>query len=531
MKSEKVTGGLNRGTWGPRLLSWSWLASLLCLTLLPGRAGAVSTVMTAWSGSDGVFNTISLDGKTVYQGQNLGGGNYTGLMYFKRPAGVNFTPGATLYMEVDFKDIGGSGNFGTQYNAVGNDFQFAGFTVGNSVLGSGAYKTAIFRLDNANLHYGENGGTDLRLTQPGPLQLHIVQVRVSDQPTPLYQQLTAFLGPYTGPTYAGGTPVDATTLKGKLLCGYQGWFRTPGDDDNTGWQHYIPDWGGVMSPSKIAVDYWPDMTEYTPAERHVATGFTNPDGTAATLFSANNARTVLRHFQWMEAHGIDGVAVQRFLPGASPDLPTLRVLSHVRAAANLTGRTFFVEYDMTGTPESELVSTITRDWHYPVDTLKLSSDSRYLHHNGLPVVGIFGFFRDRFSPATAHAILDIFKGPGPYQAFVEGAGAWYWNIEPYPEEWKQVIYRMGAGSPGTPATAAAIRAMSPTPPTGPRIRPRSPLAASCTCRSSTRAAATSTARARSGTPPPTTGSPAPSCGAGRARRLHRRLLGVPRHVR
>ncbi|WNG28845.1 hypothetical protein F0U62_36235 [Cystobacter fuscus] len=42
--------------------------------------------MTAWSGSDGVFNTISLDGKTVYQGQNLGGGNYTELMYFKRPA-------------------------------------------------------------------------------------------------------------------------------------------------------------------------------------------------------------------------------------------------------------------------------------------------------------------------------------------------------------------------------------------------------------------------------------------------------------
>ncbi|WNG17263.1 glycoside hydrolase family 71/99-like protein [Cystobacter fuscus] len=447
MKYEKMTDRLARSTWGPRLLSWSWLACLVCLTLLPGRAGAVSTVMTAWSGSDGVFNTISLDGKTVYQGQNLGGGNYTGLMYFKRPAGVNFTRGATLYMEVDFKDIGGSGNFGTQYNAVGNDFQFAGFAVGNSVLGSGAYKTAVFRLDNADLHYAENGGTDLRLTQPGPVQLHIVQVRVSDQPTPLYQQLTAFLGPYTGPTYAGGTPVDATTLKGKLLCGYQGWFRTPGDDDNTGWQHYIPDWGGVMSPSKIAVDYWPDMTEYTPAERHAATGFTNPDGTAATLFSANNARTVLRHFQWMEAHGIDGVAVQRFLPGASPDLPTLRVLSHVRAAANLTGRTFFVEYDMTGTPESELVSTITRDWHYLVDTLKLTSDSRYLHHNGLPVVGIFGFFRDRFSPATAHAILDIFKGPGPYQAFVEGAGAWYWNIEPYPEEWKQVIYRMGAWQP------------------------------------------------------------------------------------
>ena len=61
----------------------------------------------------------------------------------------------------------------------------------------------------------------------------------------------AFLGPYTGPTYAGGTPVDAGTMKGKLLCGYQGWFRAPGDADDTGWQHYIPDWGGAISPAKI----------------------------------------------------------------------------------------------------------------------------------------------------------------------------------------------------------------------------------------------------------------------------------------
>ncbi|MET0403959.1 MAG: glycoside hydrolase family 71/99-like protein [Cystobacter sp.] len=441
--------------WRARVGTGAWLAGLLCLVLMPLHAGAVSTVMTAWSGSDGVFDTVSLDGKTVYRGRSQGGGRYEAFMYFKRPSGVTFATGATLYLEVDFKDTGGKANFGTQYNAVGNDFQFAGFALGNSVQNTSAYKTAVFRLDNANLHYGENGGTDLRLTQPGPLQLHVVQVRVSDQPTALYQQLTAFLGPYTGPAYAGGTPVDATTLRGKLLCGYQGWFRTPGDDDNTGWQHYIPDWGGVMSPSKIAVDYWPDMEEYTAAERHIATGFTNPDGSAATLFSSNQSRTVLRHFQWMEAHGIDGVAVQRFLPGPSPDLATLRVLSHVRAAANLTGRTYFVEYDMTGTPESELVATITRDWHSLVDTMQLTSDSRYLRHNGVPVVGVFGFFRDRFSPATAHAILDIFKGPGPYQAFVEGAGAWYWNIEPYPEEWKQVIYRMGAWQPWNTGNNAA----------------------------------------------------------------------------
>lgn len=430
-----------------RFRSWLCLACFLFVGTLHAEAAALTTVMTAWSGSDGVFTTITLDNKTIYQSQDLGGGSYTGLMYFKRPDGVSFPPGATLYMEVDYKDIGGQGNFGAQYNAVGIDFQAAGFALNSSVKGSGAYKTAVFRLDNADLRYAQNGGTDLRLTQPGPVQLHIAEVRVSDEPTALYNELTSFLGPYAGPAYAGGEAVDASTLEGKLICGYQGWFRAPGDDDDTGWQHYIPDWGGAITPAKIAVDYWPEMTEQSPAEQFVANGFTYPGGRQATLFSSNNARTVLRHFQWMEAYGIDGVAVQRFLPGQNPDLPTLRVLSHVRAAANLTGRAFFVEYDMSGTAEADLVPVITKDWHSLVDTMKLTSDPRYLRQGGLPVVGIFGFFEERFSAATANAILDIFKDPGPYQAFVAGAGAWYWNVQPYSDAWKDAIYRMGSWQP------------------------------------------------------------------------------------
>jgi MYXO-CTERM domain-containing protein len=440
---DRLTGATR-----PRFRSWLlWLTCFLLVGSWHGRADALSAVMTAWSGSDGVFNTISLDGKTVYQSQSTGADSYTGFMYFKRPAGINFSPGAALYMEVDYKDIGGPGSFGAQYSATGNDYQVAGFALDVNVQNTGAYRTAVFRLDDADLHGAQNGGADLRLSQPGPVQLHIVEVRVSDQPTALYAQLTSFLGPYSGPTYAGGTAVDASTMTGKLLCGYQGWFRAPGDDDNTGWQHYIPDWGGAITPAKIAVDYWPEMTELGPAEQHLASGFTHPDKSQATLFSSDSTRTVLRHFQWMEAYGIDGVAVQRFLPGKSPDLPTLRVLSDVRAAANLTGRTFFVEYDMSGTPEAELVPTITRDWHYLVDTLKLGSDSRYLQQGGLPVVGVFGFYEERFSTATANAILDIFKGPGPYQAFVAGAGAWYWNVQPYSDAWKSVIYRMGSWQP------------------------------------------------------------------------------------
>src|SRR5947209_1257953 len=51
-----------------------------------------------------------------------------------------------------------------------------------------------------------------------------------------------WLRPYTGPTR---TDVDASTLDGKVLCGYQGWFNTPGDGTNFGFTH----WGRGLNNS------------------------------------------------------------------------------------------------------------------------------------------------------------------------------------------------------------------------------------------------------------------------------------------
>src|SRR5215831_16990797 len=100
-----------------------------------------------------------------------------------------------------------------------------------------------------------------------------------------------WLRPYTGPTRAD---VDATTLDGKVLCGYQGWFNTPGDGTDFGFTH----WGqGLQRPDggRFTVDMWPDLSEYDPKELCEVPGLKMPDGSPARLYSAFRKGPVLLH--------------------------------------------------------------------------------------------------------------------------------------------------------------------------------------------------------------------------------------------
>jgi len=79
----------------------------------------------------------------------------------------------------------------------------------------------------------------------------------------------------------------------------------------------------------LAFDTWPDMSEYSAAEKYAVPGFTNPDGSQAYLYSAQNYQTVLRHFQWMQTAGIDGVWLSQFcshMPGgrSQADYPNVK---------------------------------------------------------------------------------------------------------------------------------------------------------------------------------------------------------------
>src|ERR1700691_5260572 len=98
--------------------------------------------------------------------------------------------------------------------------------------------------------------------------------------------------------------VDPTTLNGKLIMGYQGWFNCPGDGTKVGWWH----WFTGPDPT---VDFLPNAADYPTSEQCVTT-MLDAAGNSVNLFSDANPATVETQFAWMQQYGLDGVALQRF---------------------------------------------------------------------------------------------------------------------------------------------------------------------------------------------------------------------------
>jgi len=195
-------------------------------------------------------------------------------------------------------------------------------------------------------------------------------------------------GPYTGPTVPG---VDARTLAGKVMCGYQGWFGTPGDGSlEPGWRHWTKA-RGPLADGNAKVDLWPDVSELPPAERF-PTGFKLADGRPAEVFSSFQRPTVLRHFQWLQEYGIDGVFVQRFANGLRSRANLEHnntVLANCRAGANLHGRTYAVMYDLSGLSAGRM-EEVMNDWRALRKEMHITRDPAYQFENGKPVVAVWG---------------------------------------------------------------------------------------------------------------------------------------------
>jgi hypothetical protein len=260
------------------------------------------------------------------------------------------------------------------------------------------------------------------------------QSQITDTPSPTNTEVphTAEPSPTRTPLPSAtptrmAPPVDATTLNNKVIFGYQGWFSCVGDGAGFDeWNHWFA-YGSKPVLDKLTVDYWPDVRELTPEEQCV-TDIILPDGNPLVAYSAYNTQTVVRHFQWMEEYGIDGVEVQRFTIPEDYNNMRMRsfrnqVLENVRLGAEIHGRVFYIQFAAVQDGGVELIK---KDWKYLVDEMKITESPQYLHHNDLPVIGLWGIgfnFETGFlSPEQAIDLIQFFKSnPDPkYRAIVNG---------------------------------------------------------------------------------------------------------------
>lgn len=228
-----------------------------------------------------------------------------------------------------------------------------------------------------------------------------------------------------------GQVVNSSTMTGKFLMGYQGWRACIGDGSPMNSYVHWSFNGQMPSPDNVIPDIWPDTSELTTAEKF-STAFTMGNGQPAKAYSSYPAQTVARHFQWMQANDLDGVMLQRFIwdvkGSGNPNLTALRnqVALNVKAGAETYGRVFALMYDLSGEPSAQMIADLQSDWASMTGTLQLTNSSRYLKHNGKPVVCLWGigFTGVQITSSQATTIINWFKSNN---CTVMGGVPYFWR--------------------------------------------------------------------------------------------------------
>lgn len=204
------------------------------------------------------------------------------------------------------------------------------------------------------------------------------------------------------------------SVRGLVLTGYQGWFNAEGDGAGLGWKHYAKN--GVFEPGSCTIDLWPDVTEY---EQTYASPFRFDDGSEAPLFSSYDRSTTFLHFRWMRDYGIDGAFVQRFVASIRSERSKANsnhILMNAVEAAEQYDRAVCVMYDLSGM-RAEEVELLMADWEELTSEYGIVSreNNHYLHHNGRPLVAVWGIGFDdgrRYGLDEAERIVDFLRSKG-----------------------------------------------------------------------------------------------------------------------
>jgi len=227
---------------------------------------------------------------------------------------------------------------------------------------------------------------------------------------------------------------DTSSLEGKVLVGYQGWFRCPDQNASPAfWNHWFKfgqsaDQTQNPANRRWVVDQYPDTSEMDRSSLCPISGTTN-GGKPLYLFTSLAPATELTHFRWMQQYDIDGVLLQRFVNRLPQEYAEHdQVLKNVMEAAQQYDRVFAIEYDVTDA-HGDVLAALQQDWTHLTRDLHVTERPGYQMDRGRPVVSIwglgFGDNRHISDPEEASRIISWFKSQG---VSVMGGVPGYWTV-------------------------------------------------------------------------------------------------------
>ncbi|KEP51850.1 putative GH99-GH71-like-2 protein [Rhizoctonia solani 123E] len=185
---------------------------------------------------------------------------------------------------------------------------------------------------------------------------------------------------------------DPSTIRGKFLVGYQGWFTCPGDGptlvQGNEWAHWTDNDG------QFNAELLPDPEYYSPEDLVVMPRAQHK------LFSSRNPAIVRRHMNIMAMHGIDGLFVTRRgneiaaayqSGGTGIGLMKLRSegINTVFRAAEAEGRVVSMMYDLNGLPSHQIEAWVAGDWDFMLQSKHVIESPAYVREHGQPVVALW----------------------------------------------------------------------------------------------------------------------------------------------
>ena len=122
-----------------------------------------------------------------------------------------------------------------------------------------------------------------------------------------------------------------------------------------------------------------------------------------------------------------GSSARRPVPTRARHVNT--VLANVREGCHREGRVWAMMLDLS-MGRRATTTIVMNDWKFLCDKVKVREDSRYLHHQGKPVVLLWGLgFKDRpWTPEQGEELVNFFKNDPKYGGvYLIGGVDPYWR--------------------------------------------------------------------------------------------------------